>query len=371
MEDSKKYLRPILSGVVFYIALKYTPVFGVISTLIYNIGLRGVFHHALTEAAAAFLLYLPLPFIAGNKKHGLIAAIIVVVLIHLNSLIGSYFSLISLSLMAASIAGVYAAHIFIHEIFGGESDTKIQGAIKKDGSPIYKVNCDVISFETRDESSTSVTSHVEDELISVGSSTARVPRTVYNFTHNKKIVQDIWVKNEEGKEKKVRLINSNIDVKENQNIDLIYTLNGNLEYIDNHSTGNTTKLYNYIFDYRKVNNGVDIWSSFFVMLMLCLPFIGTMMAILSITTGYSYINKPFKRSYLGKSLLVSSIFTAVVSSLFSLVVWNQFATPGFSFEVIIRFYILAVIITLLARVFAQFLMVRKAKKMEKLFLSYI
>lgn len=374
MDHVKQHLRPIVAGVLFYLVIKYSPLWGVVAGLVLSVTGGGGVSHALIFFVTAFLLYLPVPLIAGGKRQGFFAAMAAVAAINVGNvyflLMGSAPSLVWLS-VAAGFLGVYLSNMLLGELFGGESDAKLSESIKKGESPLYKRSCKVVSCETRDESSSSVTSHTTNEVIYVGDTSAVVPRTVYNVSRNTRVVQDVWVKGEDGKEKKVRLVNRDLDIKEGQDIDLVYTLNGDLEYIKNHSTGQTTRLFNYVFDYSVLNTAKDLWASFLGMMMLCFPFVGALMAVFSITTGYSYINKPLRRSYLGKSLLVSSIFTAVVSLLFTRLVWVQISTPGFSFDIILRGYIVSVVLVFSVRVVANYLVSRKAKKMERLLLSHV
>lgn len=374
MDSLKPYIRPAVAAFIYYCLQKYTPVFGVIAGLFQGIMGTNSFSNILTWFVVFFVTFLPVPFIAKNKKHTLVIAV-AVTLFCLYGLIfavlGGYATASAWLLILASFAGAFSARSFADQLFGGESDQSLKAALKTGESPIISKRVSVISVEHRDESSVSVDAHTTNRLITIGNTTTTFPHTVYRVKRNKRDVQEIWYKDKEGAESKLRLMNRDIDVRAGHELDLIYTTNGNLEYIKNLNTSSTTPLYNYVFDYHVINTGQDIWGNFCAALLFAIPLIGALYALLSITTSYSYLNKPVRRSYLGMVTLWSSLFAAITSSLLTWSLFTAFMNGNFSFDLLLRGYIITAVLIVVARYFAMFLTSKRAKRLETQLLKFV
>lgn len=343
MEKYKKYLRPVFSGVIFYILLMYTPVFGVISNLMYSIGFSGFFGHILTEAATAFLLYLPLPFISKNKKNGLISAMLVIVLIHFNSLVASSFSLTSLFAMAASIAGVYAAHIFIHEVFGEKMDANIQGSTKKDETlvesstsvtscmnvpDLYKKVCTVMKVESSNESHTEINSRTYYDTKYVGDDVINVPRLSVSSTHHKKIVQDIWTQEEDGSEKKRTFINHDFDFREGHVMEILATEQGVIEYVHNKNTGSIFHLKNFVIQKDELDVTNNITDFLMACIGLAVPGVNVIGSVLGLNDANKRYQSDIKRDYIGNHLRNSFVIFLLFSLLSTFVFFTSLFGDG-------------------------------------------
>lgn len=343
MEKSKKYLRPIFSGVMFYIFSKYTPVYGVISSLISSIGLGGFFNYILTGAATAFLLYLPLPFISGNKKNGLISVIFATMLIYLNPLMASYFSLASLFAMAASIAGVYAAHVFINKAFGGKVDANIQSSIKKDENPLesstsfashmnvpdlYKKVCTVVKVERINDSHTEISSNTYYDTQYIGNNAVNVPRLSISSTHHEKIVQEIWTQEEDGTEKKRTFINHDFDFREGHVMEVLTTEQGVIEYVHNRNTGSIFHLNNFVIKKDELDVTGNITQFIMSCIGLAVPGLNFFASILGLVDVNKRYQSDMKRDYIGNHMRNSFIVFFLFSLLSTYVFLNSFLGSG-------------------------------------------
>lgn len=366
MEDIKKHLRPVLAGILFYSILKFSPFLGIVHS--------GLFSAIAVYFLHCFIAFLPLPYIAGDRRKGLIAGLVAVFAFTFQTktylFFNDFFSSSWLVVLSCYI-GVISANLLIRELFSGKSDKDFTKSLKQDPeSALVRKRGVVLSLAHRDDSTVSVDSVTTDKMITVGDSTTFVPHTTYTFRNNEKKVQDIWYKDDKGEEKKLRLINIEIDAREGHELELIYTSHGPLEYIKNHNTGVTVPIYNYVFDY-KVINASDVIARLLFSIASAIPFIGALLSFFSITTSYSFLNKPFKRSYLGKSTLIASIFATAISALFSLAVYSRFSTGNLSFEFTLKGIIVVALAIMIAQSIALFLVSWRSKKMEKKLVNLI
>lgn len=356
----KTYLRPILAGIAFYILVIIHPLWGFNTS--FASGLVIFFSVYLTS-------FLPTPFIAGNRKIGFLIGLVVTLIFMLpilsdlispnNSTTSKYWLYVF-----SAFAGVWSSNAIINQLFGGMSDKTFTKALKSGAEEVIsRREVTILSVDHRDESSISVETNTTDEIIFINDSATFIPHTTYNFKNNKRMVQDIWFKDKDGKEGRLQLVNRNIDIREDNNIALIYTSNGPLEYIENHNTGTLTPLYNYVLDYRDLA-GKELKPIVYFSVLASVPFLGALISILSITAGYSKINKPIRRSYLGKSILWSALFVAVASSLLSWVILQEIMAGTISLEYTFKAMALTAMFIVALKIPVIFMLVNNSKNME-------
>ncbi|WP_447928480.1 hypothetical protein [Vreelandella sp. EE27] len=197
---------------------------------------------------------------------------------------------------------------------------------KKNSLNVTRINVTAIESQHRDDSSVSVETDVRHSTSYVGNDMVRIPYTVVNSKTNVRKIQDIWYQDKEGSESKLRLVNTELSVRQGHELSLFLTEGEYLDFIKNEMTGDIVSTESYLISGDDISASNLLDKTIYLSLFGAFPYLGSLMIILSTFTTYNYLNKPIKRPYLGRATIYAYLAASLASFLFSGVMVEKLMT---------------------------------------------
>lgn len=310
-------------------------------------------------------------FLAKSKKENILVGLCSLVMLYLFVAffvlgVGDFFSDPSRTMyyIAASFFGVLFSSLAL-------GSRNANGESSNDFNPVVITRKLVTALEDekRDESTVSVSSHVKHQTSYVGNDSVSIPYTTISTSRNERKVQDIWFKDESGREDRLKLVNAEIGIRSGHKLSLFYSQDKYLEFLRNETTGEMVSVDNYLVDPEKLYVSNNLGSLFYLSFIGALPYLGVLGLLGSTFTTYRYLNKPMKRPYLGKFTVFAVLISTLISLLATISMKNFFQSSDLMG--IVYSYATAFIVILIALSAGFSLTSEKAKSEKKRYKDYI
>jgi len=285
------------------------------------------------------------------------------------------FLLYSLSWFVAKMGGFFIALAIYRKLRhkkAKENDTKIIESLRnRPESAIFREKFTVIDVDYRDESYTTIESHTTIQHTHTSAGLISTPHTTYSSKHNEKKVQDLWLRDANGEERRIRLVNHDLSVRGTHEVNLVYMCDGNLEYIENITTGGFSKFNNYVLNYKALKSFRAKQQIVIFSLMSTIPGLGIILAAGPSVLANAQITNRIKRSYAGKAMSYASLSSAAVASVYSLAVVFGFMSRRINLEQLLSWGIMSAVIILIIQFIANSITSDKIRKHEESVLAVV